>query len=80
MIGRKVFVVIDLYSVKPLDEKTLSTATKETTAVLTVEDHYAEGGVGEAVRNKPRSGPSKVLLDQAEISSKAVVEKVKALL
>jgi transketolase len=41
--------VIDLYSIKPLDEKTVLTAANETKALITVEDHYAAGGIGEAV-------------------------------
>jgi len=41
--------VIDLYCVKPLDRKTLVKAVKETGSILTVEDHYREGGIGEAV-------------------------------
>ena len=41
--------VIDLYSVKPLDEKSLLAAARATGRVLTVEDHWPEGGIGEAV-------------------------------
>ena len=41
--------VIDLYSVKPLDKATLVRAARETGRVLTVEDHWPEGGLGEAV-------------------------------
>ncbi|MSU75106.1 MAG: transketolase [Candidatus Magasanikbacteria bacterium] len=41
--------VIDLYSIKPLDVATLEKAARETKAIITVEDHYAEGGIGEAV-------------------------------
>ncbi|HUD19960.1 MAG TPA: transketolase [Patescibacteria group bacterium] len=41
--------VIDAYSVKPIDKKTLLTAAKETKAIIVVEDHYPEGGLGEAV-------------------------------
>ena len=41
--------VIDLYSVKPLDEATLRLAADETGHVLTVEDHWPEGGLGDAV-------------------------------
>jgi len=41
--------VIDLYSVKPLDVATLQKAAEETKAIITVEDHFAEGGMGEAV-------------------------------
>jgi transketolase len=41
--------VIDLYSVKPVDAETLLTAARETQALVTVEDHWAEGGIGETV-------------------------------
>jgi transketolase len=41
--------VIDLYSVKPIDEQTLREAAAATGAIVTVEDHHAEGGLGEAV-------------------------------
>jgi transketolase len=41
--------VIDLYSVKPVDAETLLTAARETRALITVEDHWAEGGIGETV-------------------------------
>jgi transketolase len=41
--------VIDLYSVKPLDSRTLIEAARSTGRVLTVEDHWPEGGIGEAV-------------------------------
>ena len=41
--------VIDLYSVKPIDTTTLVRAAEETGAIVTVEDHWREGGIGEAV-------------------------------
>jgi len=41
--------VIDLYSVKPIDEQTVRAAGRETGAIITVEDHWAEGGIGDAV-------------------------------
>ena len=41
--------VIDLYSVKPADAETLRAAAEETGALVTVEDHWAEGGLGDAV-------------------------------
>ncbi|HEY6011371.1 MAG TPA: transketolase C-terminal domain-containing protein, partial [Nitrospirota bacterium] len=61
--------------------------------IITVEDHYAEGGLGEAVmsalaehrapvyalavRSIPRSGKPDELLDFHGISSHAIVRKVK---
>ena len=41
--------VIDLYSVKPVDAETLRTALIETGLLVTVEDHWPEGGLGDAV-------------------------------
>jgi transketolase len=42
--------VIDLYSIKPLDVETLFAAADATQGrLVTVEDHWAEGGLGEAV-------------------------------
>ncbi len=88
--------VMDLYSVKPLDEAALLDAAKATGLVITVEDHFPEGGIGEAVRSalwssgvpvyslavrkEPKSGLPRELLDFEEISRKAIVAKVKELL
>lgn len=41
--------VIDLYSIKPIDVETLLKAAKETGLIVTVEDHWPEGGLGDAV-------------------------------
>jgi transketolase len=84
--------VIDLFSIKPVDVETLKKAASETKAVVTVEDHFAEGGLGEAVnsalsevstpiynlavRKMPRSGKPEELMDYEEISAKAIVERV----
>jgi transketolase len=88
--------VIDLYSIKPIDNETLIDAAKSTRAFITVEDHFSEGGIGEAVRSAiteshipvhslavrkmPRSGKPEELLDYEEISSKAIIAKVRSLL
>ena len=85
--------VIDLYSIKPLDEAALHEAAKTSKAIITVEDHYPEGGMGEAVssalsgfavpvhalavRKKPKSGKPEELLDYEEISHRSIVSKVK---
>jgi transketolase len=85
--------IIDLYSIKPIDGGTLRKAAQRTRAVITVEDHYAEGGIGEAVRSalagefvpvyalavrrKPRSASPETLLDYEEISRAAIVRKAK---
>ncbi len=41
--------VVDLYSVKPIDEKTLKKLVQKTRNIIVVEDHYPSGGIGEAV-------------------------------
>ncbi|MFD8377971.1 transketolase [Streptomyces sp. NPDC059679] len=41
--------VIDLYTVKPADAQTLRAAADLTGALVTVEDHHPEGGLGDAV-------------------------------
>jgi transketolase len=42
--------VIDLYSLKPVDVETLRTAAEATGGrIVTVEDHWPEGGIGETV-------------------------------
>ena len=81
--------VIDAYSVKPIDEETLKKASEETKTVITVEDHSAHGGLGEAVasvigpvqmlavRDIPRSGEPDELLDKYGINSRAIVAAVR---
>jgi transketolase len=41
--------VIDLYSLKPIDAGTLRQAAADTRGLVTVEDHWPEGGLGDAV-------------------------------
>ncbi len=88
--------VIDLYSVKPLDEATLIRCALETNrTIITVEDHYPEGGIGDAVASAvskegikvyklavndlPRSGKPDELMDMFGISARHIVETVKRL-
>lgn len=87
--------VIDLYSIKPIDEETLLKAARETQLLITVEDHYSEGGLGDAVlgalasqpcrlhkiavESLPRSGESAQLMDAFGLSAKSIVKKVKEL-
>jgi transketolase len=53
--------VIDLYSVKPVDGETLRAAAEATGGrVLTVEDHWAEGGIGDAVLEALSDGEAPV--------------------
>jgi transketolase len=44
--------VVDLYSIKPVDAETLAAASSATGGrIVTVEDHWAEGGLGDAVQD-----------------------------
>jgi len=40
--------VVDCYSIKPIDGETLRAAARETGGIVSVEDHWPEGGLGEA--------------------------------
>jgi transketolase len=88
--------VIDLYSVQPVDRDALVAAGRATGGrLITVEDHYAAGGIGDAVaeavadagltvhrlavREIPRSGKPDELLDRFGISAKHIVEAVQAI-
>lgn len=50
--------VIDCYSVKPIDVQTLKKAAGETKAIVVVEDHFPEGGLGEAVKSALSDQPT----------------------
>ena len=86
--------VVDLYSVQPVDSAALTRCARETGGhVITVEDHYASGGIGDAVasavaaegvavqrlavRDIPRSGAPDQLLDRFGISARHIVEAVR---
>ncbi len=88
--------VIDLYSVQPIDRETLREAARATGGrVITVEDHYVHGGIGDAVlaalaedrvevhkmavQEIPRSGKPEELLERFGISANAIVKEVKGL-
>jgi transketolase len=88
--------VIDAYSVQPIDAATLLRCGRATrNAIVTVEDHYVHGGLGDAVseavsaegiavhrlavREIPRSGRPDELLDRFGISAGAIAEKVRSL-
>jgi transketolase len=84
--------ILDIYSIKPIDEKTIRAASTKSKALITVEDHFPEGGLGEAVcsiegidcpvhimavRKIPRSGSPEQLLDYESISKEAIIKKVR---
>ena len=85
--------IVDLYSVKPVDVATLRRAANETGVIITVEDHFAEGGIADAVRTAlskhpvpvhalavramPKSGKTDELLDYERISWRAIMDAVK---
>jgi len=88
--------VIDAYSIKPLGRDIILAAAKKTGGtVLTVEDHYPEGGLGDAVAGElsgdgikvhklavtslPRSGKAAELLAFYGLDAAGIVKKVKAL-
>jgi len=88
--------VIDAYSIKPLGKDVILAAAKKTgNTVITVEDHYAEGGLGDAVAGElssegikvhklavvgiPRSGHAAELMAAFGIDAAAIVKKVKSL-
>jgi len=48
--------VIDAYSVKPVDAAALHAAARETGRIVTVEDHWPEGGLGDAVLSAVAAG------------------------
>jgi transketolase len=86
--------VIDLYSLAPVDREALVAAARATGGhLITVEDHYAAGGVGDAVaeavadagftvhrlavREIPRSGKPEELLERFGISATHIVTAVR---
>jgi len=88
--------VIDAYSIKPLGKaEILAAAQKTNNTVITVEEHYSEGGLGDAVAGElsvegvkvhklavtslPRSGKAEELLAHFGIDAAAIVKKVKSL-
>jgi transketolase len=89
--------VIDLYSIKPMDHKTvLEVARKSGNKIITVEDHYLQGGLGDAVvfalkdtdidihclavDKMPRSGTPDRLMAYEGIDADAIAKKVKEIL
>jgi transketolase len=85
--------VIDLYSVQPIDAASLIEAGRATNGrLITVEDHYISGGLGDAVARAvapagftvhrmaipeiPRSGKPDELLDKFGISARHIVKAV----
>src|SRR6188474_234252 len=62
--------VIDLYSVKPVDSETIVKAAHETGAIVTVEDHWAEGGIGEVVATVLADGGLSPRLERLAVSER----------
>ncbi|NGZ12009.1 MAG: transketolase [Nitrospira sp. LK70] len=86
--------VIDLYSIAPIDKATLVESGLATQRrILTVEDHYAHGGLGDAVlsavapegmkvyklavREIPHSGKPEELVDHYGIGVRSIVDATK---
>ena len=88
--------VIDCYSIKPLDAATLRQAAAATEAIVTAEDHYPEGGLGEAVaaavsgagapvhvlavRRTPHSGKGAELLAEQGLDAVGIAAAAKSAL
>jgi transketolase len=51
--------VLDCYSVKPLDADAVRAAARECGAIVTVEDHWPEGGLGDAVLDALADAPDR---------------------
>jgi transketolase len=51
--------VLDCYSVKPLDAEAVRAAARECGAIVTVEDHWPEGGLGDAVLDALADAPDR---------------------
>jgi transketolase len=60
--------VIDLYSVKPVDEPTIRAAATETAAIVTVEDHFPEGGLGDAVLDALAGAPGRAVVRKLAVT------------
>jgi transketolase len=85
--------VVDLFSVQPIDRETLTECAQACGGrVITVEDHYLHGGIGDAVsealnlkvhrlavRAIPRSGKPEELIDGFGISARAIITAVQRL-
>jgi len=89
--------VVDLYSIVPIDRTTLLDCARSTQGrILTVEDHYAHGGLGDsvlgavgaegirvhklAVRVIPHSGKPEELVDHFGIGARSIVEAAKQII
>ncbi len=88
--------VIDAYSIKPIDATTLRAAADVTGMIVTVEDHYPAGGLGDAVlhafadhpvpltvlavQQTPMSGQGDELRDFEGISAASIVAAAKRLI
>ena len=86
--------ILDAYSVKPIDAQGILKAAQETGGrIIVVEDHYEQGGLGDAVlevvgnqarvvklavREIPRSGPPEALIEKYGISSSHIVAAIKS--
>jgi transketolase len=89
--------VVDLYSISPIDKATLMDSARATRdRILTVEDHYAHGGLGDAVlsalasegirvhklavREIPHSGKPEELIDHFGIGARSIVDAAKQII
>jgi transketolase len=88
-------IVIDCYSIKPIDADTINAYAANAKGIIVVEDHYPEGGLGEAVlsalkhkpdrfvhlavRRIPGSGKPEELLAFEQIHAKAIIRAIRSI-
>ena len=74
--------VLDCYSVKPIDARTIRTALEDTDVLVVVEDHRIEGGLGDAVLDAiAATGPLRgriVKLAVTDLPGSATPEELRA--
>jgi transketolase len=89
--------IIDLFSIKPMDVETIIKVAKSSNnKIVSVEDHYLDGGFGQIIASKiinseitqkmlgvtkiPRSGSPEDLMRDEKIDAESIVKTVKELL
>ena len=88
--------IIDMYSIKPIDEKIILSSLSISKKIIIVEDHYEQGGLGEAIKSllfdacvslkhlcvskMPSSGSPEELLEFEGLDSNAILQAVKEML
>ncbi len=86
--------VVDCYSLKPVDRESLQRVADGSKFILTAEDHYPEGGLGDAVcsairfsgrmsraavTRRPHSGSPEKLLAEQQLDAQGLASRVREL-